>query len=255
MIRFAVVRKPLLALVAVLALTGVACAQEGPRGLWPDTPESLARDAVSTPYADALLKQFVANVRKDGDAACLQAKGLDDAALTARGRSLWQVRGVQTLTLFEQAYDRKVYEEAVAEAAGRDVPAELERLRKDAGVKKLIEISRPLKLANAINHLVEEFDRYVLVARIKLDPVHPLGRGESDSDTVRANPVKATQTAIQQFYDRQSSKKVERYLDLVDATTRASPKGFKKEELRKLGPTEYFAGADKELAEMCIGKR
>jgi hypothetical protein len=240
MIRFAVVRKPLLALVAVLALTGVACAQEGPRGLWPDTPESLARDAVSTPYADALLKQFVANVRKDGDAACLQAKGLDDAALTARGRSLWQVRGVQTLTLFEQAYDRKVYEEAVAE---------------DAGVKKLIEISRPLKLANAINHLVEEFDRYVLVARIKLDPVHPLGRGESDSDTVRANPVKATQTAIQQFYDRQSSKKVERYLDLVDATTRASPKGFKKEELRKLGPMEYFAGADKELAEMCIGKR
>lgn len=255
MIRFAALAKPLLALVIMFAAAGATVAQEGPRGIWPDTPESLVRDAVSTPYADALLKQFVANVRKDADAACLQAKGLDDAALTARGRALWQARGVQTLTLLEQAYDRKVYEAAVTEAAGRNVPAELERLRKDADVKELIAISRPLKLANTTDSILEDFDRYVLIARIKLDPVHAISRGESDSESVHANPAKATEAAIQAFYDKQSSKKVERYLDLVDATTTASPKGFKKEELRKLGPMEFFAGTDKDLAEICIGKK
>lgn len=247
--------KLLLALSVTLGAAGSAIAQEGPRGIWPDTPESIVRDAVSTPYAAALLKQFVANVLKDGDAACLQSKGLDDAALTARGRAVWQARGVKMLSMLEQAYDRKMYEAALAQDGGRNVTAELERLRKDPDVKKLVEISRPIKLAGAMDHIVEQFDRYVLIARIKLNPVHPTGRGESDSETTRANPVKASQKATQAFYDKQSSKKVERYLDLTDAAVAASPKGFRRDELVKLGPMDYFAGADKELAEMCVGPR
>jgi hypothetical protein len=261
MIQLKTLIKPLLALVMAFAVAAPLRAQEGPRGMWPDTPETLSRDALATPYAAALLKQFAANVRKDGDAACLQARGFDDAALVARGRALWQSRGMQMLKLMEQAYDRDAYNAALAAAAGRNAAAELERLRRDRDVRKLIEISRPIKLAGALDHLVEQFDRYVLIARIKLDAVHPVARGEphfnkdNPTESMRTNPVEETEKARQEFYDKHPSKRIERYLDLVDATVAASPKGFKREELVKLGPMSYFAGADQELAELCVGRR
>ena len=263
MTRLAPMLNLLLAFALGLAVGPPARAQEGPRGMWPDTPETLSRDAVSTPYADALLKQFAANVRKDGVAACLQAKGLDDAALVARGRTLWQARGTQMLRAAEQAFDRDAYNAALSATAGRNARAEIERLRQDRDIKKFIEISRPMKLANALDSIVEQFDRYVLIRRIKLDPVHPIARGETEimkdnpSESMRANPVAATEKATQEFYDKHRSSRMERYLTLMDAAAAVSPKAFRKEEVVKLGPLSFavFGGADVELAEMCVVRR
>ena len=249
--------KLLIAFVIMLAAVSTAAAQGGPLGMWPDKPDALVRDALSTPYANALLKQFAANVRKDGDAACLKEKGLDDATLIARGRALWENRGVQTLRTLDEIYDRKAYEAAL----GQGVLAEIERLKRDAGVKKLIAITRPLKLAVTTDFILEQFDRYVLIGRVKLDPVSPVARGETEimknnpTEAMRANPTEAAEAAVQAYLDKNSTKRIDRYLDLLDAVAAAAPKGIRKDEIVKLGPMTYFAGADKDLAEICVGRR
>jgi hypothetical protein len=118
MSRPALLIKLLLAFMVGLAGASPVHAQGGPFAMWPEAPDALVRDALATPYAHALLKTFAANVRKDGEAACLQAKGLDEAVLIERGRALLQVRGVQMLKILDENIDRAAYQAALSQAAG-----------------------------------------------------------------------------------------------------------------------------------------
>ena len=137
--------------------------------------------------------------------------------------------------------------------------AEIERLRRDPGVKALIALYRPAQLAKVVDTVMEQFDRYVLIARIKLDPVSPIARGETelmkDNPAMRANPTQASEAAVQRFLDKHRSPRIDRYLDLLDAVEAATPKGFRTQAALKLGPTAYFAGVERDLAELCVGRR
>ena len=259
MIRRAMSIKPLLALVIVLAAASPAQAQ-GPFARQSEPADKLVREALDTPYATALLKTFAASVRKDGDPACLQAKALDDAALIERGRALWQRYGVQMMKVLDENFDRPAYQAALSAGAGPKAAAEIERLRRDPDVKKFIAVYRPAQLAKVVNSIVENFDRFVLIGRIKLAPTHPVARGETElmkdnpTEAMRANPMEATEVVVEQFLSRHPSRKVDRYLDLVDAVETAMPKGYAQTAL-KLGPMAYFAGAERDLAELCVGRR
>ena len=251
--------KPLLALVLVLAAALPARAQ-GPFGPRSEPADKLVREALQTPYATALLKTFAASVRKDGDPACLQTKALDDAALIERGRALWERYGVQMMKVLDENFDRAAFQAALSAGAGPKAAAELERLERDPDVKKLIAVNRPARLAKVVDSIVENFDRFVLIRRIKLAPTHPVGRGETElmkdnpTEAMRANPTEATEAAVQQFLKRHASRKVDRYLDLVDAVETAMPKGYAHTG-SKLGPMAFFADAEPDLAELCIGRR
>ena len=259
MIRRAMSIKPLLALVIVLAAASPAQAQ-GPFARQSEPADKLVREALDTPYATALLKTFAASVRKDGDPACLQAKALDDAALIERGRALWQRYGVQMMKVLDENFDRPAYQAALSAGAGPKAAAEIERLRRDPDVKKFIAVYRPARLAKVVDSIVENFDRFVLIGRIKLAPTHPVARGETElmkdnpTEAMRANPTEAAEVAVQQFLSRRPSRRVDRYLDLVDAVETAMPKGYAKSAL-KLGPMAFFAGAEGDLAELCVGRR
>jgi hypothetical protein len=259
MIRRAMSIKPLLALVVILAAALPTHAQ-GPFAPRSEPADKLVGEALDTPYATALLKTLAASVRKDGDPACLQAKALDDAALIARGRALWERYGVQMMKVLDENFDRAAFQAALSAGAGSKAAAEFERLERDPDVKKLIVVNRPARLAKVVDSIVENFDRFVLVGRIKLAPTHPVARGETElmkdnpTEAMRANPTEAAEAAVQQFLKRHASRKVDRYLDLVDAVETAMPKGYAKSAL-KLGPMAFFAGAERDLAELCVGRR
>ena len=106
----------LLALTIALAAALPARAQ-GLVGMSPAEAEALTRAALETPYGQAHLKRFATSVRRDGDAACLQAKSLDDAALVARGRALLQHYGVQMVKVLNENFDRATYQEALSAAS------------------------------------------------------------------------------------------------------------------------------------------
>jgi hypothetical protein len=253
-------RQALLALAIALAAVLPAPAQ-GPLGLWPEPADELVREALDAPYARALLKTFAASVRKNGDPSCLEAKALDDAASVARGRALLQRHGVQMINVLDENFDRSAYQSALSASAGPDAAAEIERLKRDPDVKALMALYRPAQLAKVVDTIMEQFDRYVLIGRIKLDPVSPIARGESElmkdnpTEAMRADPTQATEAAVRRFLDEHQSPRIDRYLDLLDAVEAATLKGFSTQAALKLGPMVHFAGVERDLAELCVGRR
>ena len=246
----------LLAAVVLVAAAPPASAKGGPLGLWPQRPEASMDEALETPYARALLKQFAANVRKDGDAACLQEKGLDEAALIKRGRALVHTYGVQTIKLMEENFDDAAAQAAFAESAGPKAREEYQRLLRHPDVARFESINRPILLAVATDMVFEQFDRYLLIARIKLDPASPDARGESDNEVTRADPVPKAKAAGMRFIETKASPAaMDKYFDLTQQYLAANRRGIRKEGLGKLTPMNFFAGADKDLAELCVGKR
>ena len=223
---------------------------QGLIGLSPADVEVLIGAALDAPFGQLHLKNFVAAVRRDGDAACLQAKTLDDAALFARGRALLQRYGVQTMKVLTDNFDRVAFQAALQEAGEADAAAEIDRLEGDPDVKQFIELYRPARLARALSQVTEQFDRYVLIARIKLYAISPIARGEPDAE----NPTEATEAAVQKHLEEHPSDQVERYLDLQDAVETAMPKGLRA-GAKNIGPMAFLAGADRDLAELCVGKK
>jgi len=222
---------------------------QGLVGMSPAEAEALTRAALETPYGQAHLKRFATSVCRDGDAACLQAKSLDDAALVARGRALLQHYGVQMVKVLNENFDRATYQEALSAASEPDAAAEMERLNDDPAVKKFIELYRPARLVKVLDSLTEQFDRYVLIGRFNLASVSAVARGDPTDD-----PTDSAEAAAQKYLEEHPSEQVERFLDLQDAVQAAMPKGYKT-AATKMGPMAYFAGADRDLAELCVGKR
>ena len=171
----------LLALTIALAAALPARAQ-GLVGMSAAEAEALTRAALETPYGQAHLKRFATSVRRDGDAACLQAESLDDAALVARGRALLQHYGVQMVKVLNENFDRAAYQEALSAASEPDAAAEMERLNDDPAVKKFIELYRPARLVKVLDSLTEQFDRYVLIGRFNLASVSAVARGDPTDD-------------------------------------------------------------------------
>jgi hypothetical protein len=260
MIRSAMLTKVLLGLTIALVGAPAAGAQVPPH-MWSEPADELIREALDSPYARALLKTFAASVRQDGDPACLREKVLDEATSAARGQALLQRYGVQMMRTLNESFDRSVYQSALTASAGPEAAAEIERLKRDPDVKKLIALNRPAQLARVIDTLFEQFDRYVLIARIKLDPVSPIARGEAElmkdnpTEAMRANPTPATEAAVQRFLKKHRSRRIDRYLDLLDGVETATLKGVSRQAALKLGPMAYFAGVDRDLAELCVGRR
>lgn len=52
-----------------------------------------------------------------------------------------------------------------------------------------------------------------------------------------------------------SKKRINRYLDLLGAVEATTRKAVRAEAASKLGPMAYFAGAERDLAELCIDGR
>src|SRR5262249_34610997 len=139
----------------------------------PEPQEKVIADAFNTPYANALLKRFSDVVRKEGDRACLAAKGLDEAALIARGRGIFQRYGLQMVKDAEATVDRSAFEAAFAESVGLDGLAELARLMQHPDVKAYWAVARTLRMAALSELTVRYFDLYVERSGLKFDDISP----------------------------------------------------------------------------------
>jgi len=248
--------KALIALVIALAAALPARAQSPP-GAAEESADKRVHDIIETSYFQALLKNFAQSVRKDGDPACLRARALDDAALVTRGQALFQRYGIQMTKLLDEAFDRRAYEAALSAAKGPGAVAEIERLKRDPDVAAFIALYRPAQLASGADRIIEQFDRYVLIKRIKLYPVGPNARGETEknSEAMRADPTEAAEAAAEGYADEHPSSRIGRYVDLVIAADAARQKGIKTDVAAKIGPMQLFAGVDCDLAELCVGSR
>jgi hypothetical protein len=213
--------------------------------------EALVGAALATPYAEALLAPFAGAVRRSADAACLSDRGLDDAAILARGRVLLHEAGMRMFKGFDESFDRHAWHAALTASAGPEVIAEIERLEREPAIGHINALNRTRQFADWMDMLVDLLDRYVRAARVRLEPISPITRREQGP----AHPGAAADAEIVAYIRAHPSPMIERYLDLMDATNDAIEKGMSPAVSDKIGPAVIFAGADRELAALCLGGR
>jgi hypothetical protein len=167
----------------------------------------------------------------DADPACLNSKGIAADQLEQRGEALllkWGTRAMETARCY---VDFEVYEMSFPASA------ELKGLREQPQIKRYLEIEQPIRLAKVLDFIFEQFDRYVLLNRIKIAPVSPAASG--NDDVLRANPTEAAAEALDDFIETNKSPQIERFLALSEQATEATHAGGHQERQGCSGGTGH----------------
>jgi hypothetical protein len=235
----------------IVAMPQMAAAQPLPLYLLNPDPEALVAAAFSSPYGQALVDETAAVIGESAEAACVQAKGMQKSAIAERARTILVQHGAAAIRILATAIDRSKYEAGLVARKGPDAVAELERLRRDPLIQEFRAIQRPLADANLANWVVEQFDRYVLIKRVKLvRGVSPINTGKEQ--LLQADPTDQTLEKLDAFADSNKSATLERYLDYTQAAIGSLGEAANREQLQKTGPIEWMAGLDDELAALCV---
>ena len=143
--------------------------------------------------------------------------------------------------------DFEVYEKSFPASA------ELKGLREQPQIKRYLDIEQPIRQAKVLDFIFEQFDRYVLLNRIKIAPVSPAASG--NIGVLRANPTEAAEEALDDFIETNKSPQIERFLALSEQAAEATQGAIKKEQAVRAGPGTFYQGIELDLAELCIGLR
>ncbi len=202
------------------------------------------REAFASPYGKAMSAELGKSLRSSADPACLADKGLAADQLESRGRDIVIKWGTRAMEGILAPAEKELAANPFAGAA------ELERLKSNPDVKRYVTMFEPIRHANDLNIVFENFDRYNLVYRVKLRGVHPLGTG--NEDLRRLDQIDATEEKLEKFVQGSRSKALKRFLDLTDQEAAARMAAVKKVFDPSIGPLDFFKGVENDLAELCI---
>ena len=221
----------------------------------PEPLDRVVRDALDLPYGKALLTRFAGAVTKAADPACLRRRKLDSRVLAERGRGLFLKYGTGMLRNVAEMVDAGAYAAALRTAGEPDAAATLDRLTMNADVKRLMGIVQPARLATVGNFIFEEFDHYNLLSRRKFPPTSLYGArndGMADHD-----PTDDALKAAQQFIKSRDSPDhyspdLQRFVALSAVSREAIRVSVDPGKAMASGPRQWFQGADKDLAALCV---
>ncbi|MCA1514772.1 hypothetical protein [Bradyrhizobium sp. NBAIM01] len=202
------------------------------------------REALASPYGKALTAELGKSLRASSDPACLTDKGLAADQLEPRGRDIvirWGTRMLEGASAF---IDRQISDNPFAGAA------ELESLKSNPDVKRYLAMEEPIRQAKILDLIFEHFDRYNVIARVKLGGVYPLQTG--NEALLRLNPTDATEERLETFARKSRSKALKRFLQLSDQEAIAQSAAIRKASSPAPFPHTFFKGVETDLAELCI---
>jgi hypothetical protein len=212
-----------------------------------EQPVTFVPAAFASPYGRALIAEFGRALRADADPACLNSKAIAADQLEQRGEALLVKWGTRAMETARSYVDFEVYEKSFPASA------ELKGLREQPQIKRYLDIEQPIRLAKVLDFIFEQFDRYVLLNKIKIAPVSPAASG--NTDVLRANPTEAAEEALDDFIETNKSSQIERFLALSEQASEATQGAIKKEQAVRAGPGTFYRGIELDLAELCIGSR
>ncbi|MVT52822.1 hypothetical protein GPL17_20305 [Bradyrhizobium yuanmingense] len=221
----------------LLSAASPTCAQTQDRA-------TLVREALASPYGKALTAELGKSLRASADPACLTDKGLAADQLEPRGRDIVIRWGTHMLEGASAFIDRQISDNPFAGAA------ELESLKSNPDVKRYLAMEEPIRQAKILDLIFEHFDRYNLIARVKLGGVYPLQTG--NEALLRLNPTDATEERLETFASKSRSKALKRFLQLSDQEAIAQSAAIKKASSPPPFPHTFFKGVETDLAELCI---
>jgi hypothetical protein len=212
-----------------------------------EQPAPFVREAFASPYGRALVGELGRALRAAAEPACLTSKRIAADQLEPRGEALLIKWGTQAMETARSYVDFESYEKNFPASA------ELKELRDKPQIKRYLEIERPIRLAKVLDFVVEQFDRYNLLNRIKIAAVSPAATGNDDLQ--RKNPTEAAEDALDEFIAANKSPQLERFLELSEQAATAMQGAVNKEQAVRVGPGTFYRGIELDLAELCIGSR
>jgi hypothetical protein len=218
-----------------------------------ETPGPFVREAFDAPYGRALIAEFGKTLGAAAEPACLLSKGIGPDELSSRGGELlvkWGTRTIETVLTY---LDMAKYAQSFAAAAGPNAIIELERLKKYPDVARFIAVERPMRLAKVADFVVDQFDRYVVLKRLKIHSVSPLATG--NDALLRANPSERIEDETAELATKAASPELPRFLELSDQAADAMAAAIKKDQVLLVGPGTFYRGVEVDLAELCIAER
>ena len=216
-----------------------------------DNLAALTRDAFALPYGRAMVAEFVKVLKDSADPVCLRSRGIGPDPLVWRGEAFITKWTAQAMTVLASYINLPIYETAFAKSAGVGAAGEMKRLEAKADVKRYLMIERPRRLAFVLDYVFEQYDRYALINRIKMEPVSPIATG--NPEFLKRNPTDKVEADLEQFLKTNTSPEVTRYIELSEQSAAAITASLNTDQVRNsLGPTSFFRGAEKELAELCV---
>ena len=237
--------KPLTRLIAgILMLTQALPAA---RAQAPAEPATLVRGALASPYGQALIAEFGNHLRASTEQACLSSKAIAADQLQARGLELMTKWGTRMMETSVSLIDKKIFAEKFPSGA------ELAKLQADSTVTRYLAIAQPIRQAKMLDSMFEQFDRYVLIKRIKLAPVSPLASG--NETLLRANPADAAEDKLDKFVATNKSAALKRYIVLAEQEAAARAAAIKRDQPQQPVPVSFFQGVETDLEGLCISRR
>ena len=211
----------------------------------------LTREAFASPYGRAMVAEFNGVLKTSADAACLKSKSIKPEQLAQRGEAFIIKWGANAMTVLASYINLPIYETKFAQSAGVGAAREMKRLEANPDVKRYMAIERPRRLAYLLDYVFENYSRYVLINRIKMGQVSPLATG--NEALLNKNPTEKVEADLEQFLKTNTSSEVTRYIELSEQSAAAITASLNTDQVRNsLGPTTFFRGAEKELAELCV---
>jgi aminopeptidase N len=211
--------------------------------------------AFATPYGQKLVDALAAALIKDIYHVCAQGEGIEPASLRARGEALLIGHATARFARMLALIDTDKADAAFARLASRDGLAEWRRLQGDGRVRAFIAELRAFDAQQLVDETTELFDRYVLEAKLRLDPISAAVAGDdsitAERDAIEAKAVAAYEAARGSTGD----DTLRRYIELADHGADALNESADMARMSALGPLQWFAGLDKDLRALCIGYR
>lgn len=211
--------------------------------------------AFASPYGQLLVDALAAALIKDVYHVCAQNAGIEPASLRGRGQALLVSHAKARVNRMLALIDPDKADAAFVRLAGKDAQAEWRRLHTDPQVLGFMARLKEFDMQQLVDETTELFDRYVLEAKFKLDPISATMTGDeavtARRDAIENKAVAAADAARGSSGDHT----LRRYMELADIGSDALNEGADMARLSALGPLQWFAGLDKDLQALCIGYR
>lgn len=208
---------------------------------------ALVREAFRSGYGEALTVELGKALRAGADPACLASNAIAPGQLESLGLGMMVKWGTRMMETSESVVDKKLHAEKFPASA------EFAKLQADRVVARYVDIAQPMRQARILDSIFEQFDRYVLLKRIKLAAISPAATG--NEALLNKNPSDATEAKLDQFMAAQKSAALKRYLVLAEQDAAARAGAVRQGQPLQPVPTMFLQGIEADLAELCIANR
>jgi hypothetical protein len=234
-------------------LLAPAAAQAVPPRFAQAVPDPVTvREAFAAPYGQVIVDALEKALRKSADPACLADKKIAPDQLRRQGETLLVRQGQARIDRMLALVDADKADAEFTLRGGPTAHDEWRALQTEPTIAEYNRLSRPAQLISLVDSTAENFGRYVLLRRIKLDEINPLATGDEKILALGEETSDAAIEAAEAVRKANDTPAMQRFLELAEWVAEALQAAVDQTQLLRYGPSQWMAGLDEDLRALCI---